>query len=126
MLRYFLAQLLCVLLVLTVPTPAQAKATDQDKEPTIQEQLVLISAGSVIEVRTKAKTKIIGKLGPLTSESFELQVAKGQSIEKQSIRFEDVKSIKKHSGMNRAWWILIGIGIGLGVLLAISAAMTRD
>lgn len=114
MLRCFLSQFLCVLMALTVPTSAQGESSNQDKQPTLQEKLVLIPAGSVIEVKTKAKTKIVGKLGPLASDSFEVQVAKGGTIEKQSIRFEDVKSVKikgAHPGRNTTLWIALTVGI---------------
>ena len=117
MIRCFLAQLLCVVLVLSVPTVAPGKTSSQEKQPTIQEQLVLMQPGTIVEVKTKSKEKFIGRLGALTADSFEVQIPKGKSIEKQMIGFDEVKSVKirEHFGMSRggktALWILAGAGI---------------
>jgi hypothetical protein len=117
MIRCFFSQLLCILLVFSLPTVAAGKASNQEKQPTIQEQLVLMPPGTIVEVKTKSKEKFIGRLGALTAGSFELQIPKGKSIEKQMIGFDEVKSVKirEHFGMSRggktALWILAGAGI---------------
>jgi hypothetical protein len=117
MIRCFLSQLLGVLLVLSVPTALPGKATDQGKPPTIREQLVLMQPGTIVEVKTKSKEKFIGRLGALTADSFEVQIPKGKSIEKQTVGFDEVKSVKirEHFGMSRgaktSLWILAGAGI---------------
>jgi hypothetical protein len=120
--RSFLSQLLCVLLALPVPANLQARNFNQEHQPTLQEQLVSIPAGSIIEVKTKSKTRITGKLGALTSESLEVQVAKGQTVEKQSIRFDEVKSIKNKS-QHMVWtkkdWIIVSAGVGIVIVLLV-------
>jgi flagellar biosynthesis/type III secretory pathway M-ring protein FliF/YscJ len=93
MIRWFIAQLLCILLTLTLPAPVLGKAASPEKQPTVQERLVLLPQGSVIEVKTTSKEKIKGKLGALATDSFEMQVAKGASVEKRSIRFAEVKKL---------------------------------
>lgn len=76
--------------------------------------------GSVVDIKTKAKEKITGRLGALASDSFEVQVAIGKSIENRSIRFDDVESVRKHgehSARNAAGKATIGILVGAGVVL---------
>jgi hypothetical protein len=117
MIRCFFSQLLCILLVLSFPTVAAGKTSNQEKQPTIQEQLVRLQPGMIAEVKTKSKEKFIGRLGALTAGSFELQIPKGKSIEKQTSGFDAAKSVKarEHFGMSRggktALWILAGAGI---------------
>jgi hypothetical protein len=128
MVRCFIAQLLCILLALSAPAPAFGRGQSQDKQPTIQERLVLLQTGSAIEVKTKSKEKLTGKLGALAAESFEIQVAKGAGIEKQSIRFGDVKSVKE-LGESKAskkvgkvvLWALAGVGAFFLVMALIFA-----
>jgi hypothetical protein len=113
--------LLCVLLVFSAPVPAAPGGNAQDKGPTIQERLVLLPAGCVVEVKTDLKKKITGRLGALNPDSFELQTAKGANIEKLTLRYDEVKSVKQldHKGMGTAAKITVGILAGLGVLVVI-------
>jgi hypothetical protein len=127
MLRCFFAQLLCVLLALGVPTLATGKTSDKDSKATLQDQLVRIPAGSVIDVKLKSKEKLTGRLGDLSAEAFQVDVANGKSIEKRSIRFDEVKSVQKHgqmsSGAKIALWIGVGAAAAVGVLWAVASAM---
>ena len=128
MIRGFLSQLLCLLLVLSVPTVAPAKTSNQEKQPTIREQLVLMAPGTIVEVKTKSKEKFTGRLGALAADSFELQIPKGKSVEKRTVGFDEAKSVKirEHFGMNRgaktALWIVAGVGMIYLALWAVLAA----
>ena len=86
--RNLIAVLLCSLLAL--PSAAQ----DVPK-PTIQEQVVEIGQGVVVEVRLKKpKEKLRGRMGEVASGAFTLQIAKGSQLTDRTIAFGDVKSIK--------------------------------
>jgi hypothetical protein len=63
--------------LLSIPMPlAQARPEQQGKQATIQEKVVEIPIGSVVEVRLKTKEKIRGQLGATTSEGFSVKSAK--------------------------------------------------
>jgi hypothetical protein len=86
----------------------------------MQERIGEIPTGSIVEVKTNLKKmkKVRGRLGTVTNEGFEIQVAKGQTIENVKLSFADVKSIAEKSQQKRthpAVWILAGVGITLAV-----------
>jgi hypothetical protein len=121
MFRSWIAELLSLFLVLNVPFACDARGTAQEKAPTIQEQLVSMQAGSVVEVKTKTKMKVKGRLGALTADSFEVQSATGAKIERQSFRFDEVKSVKQVAQGSRTHmgaWIALGVVAGIGVAVA--------
>lgn len=127
MIRCILSRLSWVQLVLSVPTVAPGKTSNQEKQSTIRERLVLMTPGTIVEVRTKSKEKFIGRLGALTADSFEIQIADDKNIKNQTIGFDAVKGVKihaEHSGMSRggktALWILAGAGILYFVLWILS------
>jgi hypothetical protein len=119
MLRSWMAELLTLLLFLGAPSPVRSRATAEDKATTVREQLVLMPPGSVIEVRTQAKQKLRGRLGAMAADSFELQTAKGEKIQTQSLRFDEVKSFKAVKA-KRPFPLAAKIGlVGLGLLIVI-------
>ena len=91
--------------------------------------MVLIPAGNLVEVKTTAKQKLRGRLGALTADSFELQMAKGGELQAQPIRFDQVKSVKivdQRVGMSTAGKVGVGLLIAGGVLallIAVTAAV---
>jgi hypothetical protein len=111
--RIWTAELLAILLALGAPWPLFARSTAQEKRPTIQEQLVVMPAGSVVEVKTLGKQKLRGRLGAMTADSFELQTAKGEKVQTQSLRFDEVKSVKAVTSKGMA----VGAKIGWGILI---------
>ena len=126
MIRFFLSQLLCALLVLSVPTPAPGKTSNQEKQPTIQEQLVLMPPGTIVEVKTRSKERFVGRLGALTADSFEVQIAKDKNIKNQTIGFDEVKSVKvqgEHSGMRPGGKFALGVLAGAGTLIGLGFVM---
>ena len=117
--RSVLSVLLCLLL--TVPLRSA-----QEKQPTLQETIGAIATGSIIEAKTRIKEMktVRGRLGAVTSEGFSVQVAKGASVDTVTLKYEDVKkvSLKSETGKRHtALWILAGVGIGVGVLIAVFA-----
>lgn len=121
---------IAVLLVWLLATPthvARARPSPQEKQATIQEKVVEIPVGSVVEVRLKTKEKIRGQLGATTSEGFSVKSAKGGTVEERKIAFGDVKSIKMvEKGMSTTAKITLGALAGVGavflILLAVFAA----
>ena len=116
MFRNWITELLTLLLVLSVPRPVCARAATQEDAPTIQEQLVLIPAGNLVEVKTMAKQKLRGRLGALTTDSFELQIAKGGQLQAQLIRFDQVKRVKV---VDQRVGLSTGGKIGVGALVVV-------
>jgi preprotein translocase subunit SecF len=119
MLRSWIAELLSLLLFLGAATPVRARATAADKAAAVKERLAKMPAGSVVELKTLAQQELRGRLGAMAAESFELQTAKGEKIETQSLRFDEVKSVKAvkaTKGMPMA--VKIGLGV-LGVVIVI-------
>ena len=113
MVRSALAITLCALMALPTQGAEQAPLT-------MQERIGEIPTGSIVEVKTNLKKmkKVRGRLGTVTNEGFEIQVAKGQTIENVKLSFADVKSIAEKSQQKRthpAVWILAGVGITLAV-----------
>jgi hypothetical protein len=129
MFRNWIAKLMTILLTLSVQGPLYARHATQEKAPTIQEQIVQMPAGSTVEVRTQAKEKLRGRLGGITADSFELQTATGGTIQKQSLRFDQVKSLKEvraKKGMSTAAKVGLGLAALLVVLVVIGIRNTPD
>lgn len=122
MFRSWTAQLLSVWLALSLPSQIVAKSQQGSsvRKPTIQEQVVQLEAGSVVEIRTKSKTKVRGRLGEISQDALEVQTAKGTNIEKVSLRFDEIKSVKQvEKGMSTGAKVGLGMLAGVGVLFLV-------
>jgi hypothetical protein len=102
------------------------------KKPTVQERILEIPPGTMIEVRLVDKHKIRGRLGEVTNAGFSLQTAQGNKVETQKIAFTDVKSFKKSEREDTGKGISRGVVYGLAgigalmVILIIWAASRSD
>jgi hypothetical protein len=101
-----------------------------DSKPTVQERMLEIPAGTMIEVNLLNKQKLRGRLGEVTSDGFSLQTAQGTQIETQKVAFTDVKSVKQvgETGKkvgSRLTWMLVGVGV-LVLVIAIVSLSTGD
>ncbi len=100
------------------------------KKPTLQERILEVPNGSIIEVRLMNKQKVRGKLGEVTNEGFSLQTAQGTKVETQKFTFTDVKSFKLVSGTTATKagrgliYALAGIGVLAVVLIIVGVAMS--
>jgi hypothetical protein len=98
-------------------------------KPTLQERILEVPNGSIIEVRLMNKQKVRGKLGEVTNEGFSLQTAQGTKVETQQFAFTDVKSFKQVSGTaatkagHGLVYALAGIGVLTVVLVIVGVAM---
>jgi len=92
------------------------------KKPTVQERILEIPPGTLIEVRLTDKQRLRGRLGEVTNEGFSLQTAQGNKVETQKIAFTEVKSFKKAEGETGGKKFSRGLVYGLagiGVLAVI-------
>jgi hypothetical protein len=92
------------------------------KKATVQERILGIPPGTLIEVRLMNKNKLRGRLGEVTNEGFSLQTAQGNKVETQKIAFAEVKSLKKvegeTTGKKFSRGVIYGLA-GIGVLILI-------
>ena len=96
----------------------------------LQEQVAEIPAGAIVEVRTKLKNmkKVRGRLGTVTKEGFEVQVARGQAIDNLKLSFTEVKSIAEKPqklGTHPAIYVLAGVGITVAVPAIVGIILSR-
>jgi hypothetical protein len=118
--RTRMRQVLSITLVLLLLSPL---ASAQPRR-TLKEQAMGISPGSVVEVRLVDKTKLRGRLGPVSDRGFELQTVKEGKIDTVQITFAQAKSIndttKKSFGHSVGKGFLIA-GIVIGAVIGIVA-----
>lgn len=119
--------ILSVVMSALVSLPLQSA---QMPKPTVQEQLGQIGVGSIVEVKTRIKgmKKVRGRLGSVTAEGFEVQVAQGAKIDSVRLNFADVKSVTEKpraKGMHPAVPILVGVGAGLLVIMIVWTIIMR-
>ena len=99
-------------------------------KPTVQERVLNIPLGTMIEVSLLNKQKLRGRLGEVTSDGFSLQTALGTKVETQKIAFTDVKSVKQVEGTTGKkvgkglLWALAGIGALMVVLIIVAVSST--
>ncbi|MBI5082996.1 MAG: hypothetical protein HZB13_00130 [Acidobacteria bacterium] len=110
--RTSIAEVLSFVLVMSlVPSPLAAQAS-KSTSPTLQERIVQMPAGSIVEVQPKGKgvPKVRGRLGALAADTFQVQVAAGSTTEVKTFRFDEVKNIKqvnKQGGMKTAGKVVL-------------------
>ncbi len=106
---------------------AGAGQAPASQTPTLQQQIIQIPIGSVIEVRLTNKEKLKGQLGAVSSEGIILKYAKAGHIEERKIAFSEVQSIKAVNGgkaKRTVLYVLAGIGVFVVVLFVIAAVRT--
>jgi hypothetical protein len=100
------------------------------QKATLQEQVLAIPAGSLVEIRLKTKEKLRGRLVEVSNEAITVKVAKGDKIDERKLAFDELKSIKGVDGGSKAGkvtlYVLAGVGVGLVILFVIAAVVFRD
>jgi hypothetical protein len=97
-------------------------------KPTVQQRILAVPNGTMIEVRLLNKQKLRGRLGEITSEGFSLQTAQGSAIETQKVAFTDVKSLKQLENTTGKkvgtglLFALAGIGVFTVIIIAVCAS----
>lgn len=108
----------CIWLLLWPSAAAQPAKTPK---PTLKEQLILLDAGSVVEVSLKNKEKLRGRLGTVSDAGFDIQYVANDQSTTRTLSFDEVKKVKQQGdGMSTAGKITLGVLAGLGVLLVVS------
>jgi len=95
------------------------------KKPTLQERILKVPNGMMIEVRLLNNQKLRGRMGDVTNEWFSLQTAQGGKIETQKVAITDVKSFKQvegKTGKKIGTGLLIGLAV-VGVIIIVGIAM---
>ena len=112
--------------VKSVKKPGAAAVSATSQERTVQQQVVEIPTGNLVEVRLTDRSKTRGRIGKISEEGFLLTAAKGNQVEEQKLAFSDVTSVKaiEHEGSGRknATYILVGAVAAVGTLFLIAAA----
>jgi len=112
------------------PSPLHSPEAQVTRKPTLQEQVLEIPAGSLVDVRLKTKEKLHGRLGDVSNEGFMVKFAKRDRVEERKIAFGDVKSLKYVEPGSKAGrtvvYILAGVGVALVCLLLLGVALARS
>jgi hypothetical protein len=92
------------------------------REQRLKERALAIPPGTMVEVKLRDKQKIRGQMGAVSDEGFTVQTAQGNKIEMKTVRFDQLKSIKKvgHKPPRIATGVAIGL-VGLGILVVVIA-----
>ncbi len=116
-----LAVILCAALV-AAPLPSQSNT----QGPTIKEQVILIPAGTPVEVRLQDKRKFSGRMGVANDEFFVVHHARTDKAIDEKIAFADVKSVSaKEQGMSTGLKVGRGAAAGAGALLLTLFILSR-
>ena len=114
----------CCVLLLVAPPPLRAGAQQSMKQQTIKERISLMAGGSVVEVKLigKHRPKVKGRLGTITDTVFEVQHVAKDKLTTESIRYDEVKSVRtvaSEAGWGRTTNIVVGGLAGAGVLVVV-------
>ena len=122
MVRQFVAVLM-VLVCLRVCGPtsaagAVAQASSEEKR-SLKEQVVMIPAGSIVEVKLKQKgsSTIRGRLGAITDQGFEVQIAKSGKVSSEKVAFAEVKSVKAKKALSPTTKVLAAVAVVFPVIV---------
>ncbi len=80
----------------------------------LKEKALAIAPGTMVEVKLVNKEKFRGRIGDLSDAGFTVQTAEGNKIEKKTVSFDQLKSIKTLQGK--------GSGVSKGVVYVLAGA----
>jgi hypothetical protein len=116
--------------VLLAPCANPAPAQDQTRPKlTLREQLVGIPTGSAVEVRTRDKQKIRGRLGEVGNEGFLVQIIRNDKLETLTVALDNTKSVKLLESLEGAkpshvaGKVVVGVLAGAGLIILILACV---
>jgi hypothetical protein len=108
--------------VKSVKKASGAAATETPQKRTVQQQVVEIPTGKLVEVRLTDKSRIRGRIGKISADGFLLTAARGNQVGEQKLAFSDVTSIKeieKEGGGKNGTYIIVGAVAGAATLFVI-------
>jgi hypothetical protein len=127
MLKKHLSLALVILLsnvLLAVPARARTQSSNQDQSvEKTKTKIAKLGVGSKARatVRLKNGTKIKGYIAEARTDDFVIRDRK--TNDPHTVAYEEVVKVEKNGGHSRARNITIGVAIGVGVTLAILAAL---
>lgn len=115
-----LTRLLVILLAVSLLVAHSPAQTKPQSAPSMKERVLLLAAGSVVEVKLKDKRKLVGRMGAVTDDYFVLQHAKNDKMLEEKLEFGNVRSIKsREQGMSTAAKVALGAAAGAGALIIV-------
>ena len=109
--------------VKSVKKPGAAAVSATSQERTVQQQVVEIPTGKLVEVRLADKSKIRGRIGQISADGFLLTAARGNQVGEQKMAFSDVTSIKaieKGEGAGKtATYALVGAAAAAATVIIV-------
>jgi hypothetical protein len=135
--REMLSALLASLFLIEPALDARASQSQlpqaaTSEKTTLQEKVLEIPAGTLVEVRLKNKEKLRGRLGEVHEGGFHMTVAAHHKLRWQEINLDELKSIKQAKGSGGAGHVIghvardTGTVIGQGLLCLIFPACFGD
>src|SRR5258706_12706454 len=85
--------IIAIVLSALLAQPALAAAADQSR--TVQETVVEIPQGSIVEVRLNRKERLRGRLDEISLDGLAMTLAKGNQKQTRQVSFADVKPMKQ-------------------------------
>lgn len=123
--RHVLCTLLAALLVVANVSASQLPPKQGD---TVKSQIQALGTDRLVEVRLSSGPRLRGWIGAISESGFEFRLGK-EKLELRSLGFDQIRSVKpvdvlnpRHTARN----ILIGVGITVGVLVALGVAFAPD
>ncbi len=90
----------------------------------IQQKAMAIPVGSVVELRLADKSTLKGQLSSISNSGVTVKVAEAGAVSDKTVAFDNIRKIsERKTGSHTTRNVLIGVAIGVGVLVTISAAL---
>lgn len=90
----------------------------------VQQKAMSIPIGSVVELKLADKTKLKGQLSSISNSGLNVKVAEAGAVADKTVAFGNIRKIsERKTGSHTTRNVLIGVAIGVGVLVTISAAL---
>jgi hypothetical protein len=111
--------------------PAAAK-TAADRVGKLKQKVLNVPEGSVVQVHTRGKENLRGRVGPVSDEGFTLKTVMGDKVVDRQLRFDETKSINvtktkyQPEGSQRGrtvGYVVLGGLAALGVILVVTLAV---
>jgi hypothetical protein len=126
MIRQMVSLVLASTFVLNLGMVAQAKKSAQQsssKAEALKEKAMGITPGTMVEVRLLSKEKVRGRIVDLTTEGFSLETGEGAGIQKRSLSFLEMKSIKEVSAEAKGHRVVMYTIFVVGALAALAVIL---
>ncbi len=128
MLKQCLSLIIASTLILNFAAVSHARTRPQDSaaQAAVKQKAESILDGSMVEVRLLSREKFRGRIGEFTKDGFSLQIKKEGTLQKRTVLFSELKSIKEvHSGSKTETvgktTVMVLAAVGAAVLIMVIA-----